>query len=249
MKDGTKQKVDALRGVGVLQSHQEWEMRNQHLAASLCELITDFLRPNARNALDVGCEQGTLTDKYSALTGLKWRGLDPDVNKSTVSKGGARLIPGTCESLPFPDCEFDCIVFANVFEHLRPELRRDSLSELHRALVPGGILVGQLPNPYFPIESHSRLPFLGYLPRSWQRRYWKLTPTGWDFDRAHFYSVTIKSLCELAGEIGFQRELVRNFNYPPDAIPKNLRWASRLHAQLGVLPWAWQFVLRRPIDH
>jgi SAM-dependent methyltransferase len=62
--------------------------------------------------------------------------------------------------MPFGDGDFDCITFANVFEYVSPEHRYPTIAAFRRVLVMGGILVGQLPNPYFPIESHSRLPFL-----------------------------------------------------------------------------------------
>ena len=35
-------------------------------------------------------------------------------------------------------------------------LANNRLHEISRVLRPGGILAGQIPNPYFPIESHSR---------------------------------------------------------------------------------------------
>jgi SAM-dependent methyltransferase len=44
---------------------------------------------------------------------------------------------------------FDCVTLANVFEHLEPALHNASMAEIYRVLAPGGILVGQIPNPYF----------------------------------------------------------------------------------------------------
>jgi SAM-dependent methyltransferase len=244
---GTKQEVDALRGSGLLQSPDEWEARNRELAGSLNRLLATNLLIRTRRGLDVGCMDGSLTDRYGAGLGLEWYGIDPDLKQARLSSGGAKLAHGFGHQLDFPDAHFDCIVFANVYEHIPPSLREASLLELYRVLAPGGVLVGQLPNPYFPIESHSRLPFLGYLPRWLQRWYWRITPTGWDFDSAHFFSVTIRNLQAVAAGCGFRKIRVSNFNYSPQAIPASVRWIASVHARLHCLPWAWQFVLRKPV--
>lgn len=246
---GTKQ-VGGGEGTGLLQSAEEWAARNQQLATTLNELLSAFLRVETRTdgigrALDVGCQAGELTDAYGANLQMAWFGVDPDVPTETRSPGGAVLRHGFAHQLAFSDQTFDAVVFANVYEHIPPQLRRASLVELYRVLAPGGILVGQIPNPYFPIESHSRLPFFGYLPRSIQRRYWRLSPTGWDYDRGHFFSVTLKHLTADARAAGFEPVVTRNFNYAPDAIPARVRWIAALHARLGVMPWAWQFVYRK----
>ena len=152
--------------------------------------------------------------------------------------------PGKANDLKHPDGSFDAAVFANVFEHVFPEERLGSLSEIFRVLRPGGIVAGQLPNPYFPIESHSRLPFMGWLPVSVQKKYWKLAPVPWEHD---FFVVTMKHLRSTASDAGFETVYVRNFNYPPEVIPTSVRWAARaLERPMRRLPWAWQFVLRRP---
>ena len=190
---------------------------------------------------------GELTDRYGQDLALEqWWGVDPDVREERVSPGGVHLVPGTGHDLPFGNDHFDCVVFANVYEHVTPQMRRRTLAEIHRVLIPGGILVGQLPNPYFPIESHSRLPFFGYLPRRVQRRYWRLSPTGWNFDAAHFFRVDVRNLRKAAEAEGFRTVLVRGFSYTAAALPRRVAWAAALHAKLGLIPWSWQFVLRKP---
>jgi SAM-dependent methyltransferase len=132
-------------------------------------------------------------------------------------------------------------MLANVYEHVFPERRVASFEEIRRVLAPGGVVVGQIPNPYFPIESHSRLPFMGWLPVGLQHRYWRLSPSPWEHD---FFVVTPKHLRRDATAGGLEPRLVRNFNYPPEVIPEGVRWAARaLRRPMGVMPWAWQFVL------
>jgi SAM-dependent methyltransferase len=153
------------------------------------------------------------------------------------------LVPGRADSIPFPDQSFDVALFANVYEHVFPGDRVTSLEEIRRVLIPGGVVVGQLPNPYFPIESHSRLPFMGWLPVRMQKVYWKLAPVSWEHD---FYVVTIRHLVKTADAVGFETLHVQNFNYPPEVIPKSVRFVARVFDRpLQRFPWAWQFALRR----
>lgn len=235
--------IEGFAGRGLLQSTEEWAARNHILASSLNELIKDYLHVNTYRGLDLGCQEGALTDVLESPPHFKWWGVDPRIKQPKLSPKGAELLPGWAHQLSFPDSYFDCVVFANVYEHVLPEQRAASLTEIHRVLAKGGILVGQLPNPYFPIESHSRLPFMGWLPRSVQLRYWKLAPVPWEND---FYVVTIKELRRRVEAIGFETTMKRNFNYPVEVIPHSVRWAARLiKPAMHIVPWSWQFVFRK----
>jgi SAM-dependent methyltransferase len=242
---GTRQEHGALGGTGLLQSRQEWDARNRELGKALNSLIRSHLQRETGRALDIGCMDGELIDRYGEGLPLEWWGIDPDVHEEGITPSGAHLRSGIGHDLPFAAEFFDCVTLANVYEHIAPEYRVPTLSEIHRVLAPGGILVGQLPNPYFPIESHSRLPFLGCLPQTIQRTYWRLTPTGWDFEKAHFFSVTVHDLKRVAERVGLDAVIIHNFNYSPAAIPSKVRWAAKLHARLGILPWSWQFVFTK----
>ena len=234
----------SLSGKGLMQSVGEWSARNDALSAALSELVRTHGPADGGLGLDVGCQNGALTDAWERLTDLHWTGIDPGIAELRQSEAGLDLHPGWAHELPFPDAHFDCAIFANVYEHVAPELREPSLREMLRVLKPGGVLVGQLPNPYFPIESHSRLPFMGCLPRRLQLVYWKLSPVPWEHD---FYSVTIRDLRSRAVAIGYEPIEQRNFNYPSAVIPQRVRWAARLlEPPMRIVPWAWQFALRRP---
>src|SRR5690349_19814953 len=113
-----------------------------------------------------------MCDTLSRGTRLTWCGIDPALGEPTRSQTGAELLPYWAHQTPFQDRSFACVLLANVYEHVTPELRTATLAELWRVLDDDGVLVGQLPNPYFPIESHSRLPFMGYLPPKLQAVYW-----------------------------------------------------------------------------
>jgi len=236
-------------GTALLQSEDEWSSRNRFLARSICDLANVVRSADATSGLDVGCQEGALTDRYAEGTGLDFCGIDPIITEPRTTAAGRRLLPGVADDLPFPDDAFDVIVFANVFEHIRPERRAASLRELARVLRPDGAVVGQLPNPWFPIESHSRLPFMGWLPERAQVRYWRFSPTPWGrapgSKEGIFYSATTRHLRTAAGAAGLTLDHLERYNYPAAAIPERLRPIARLAAgPMRVVPWAWLFVLR-----
>lgn len=226
----------------LLQSDEEWDVRNRVLTETLMALVGEQAPEGAARALDVGCQHGATTDRYAQLTNLEWVGVDPVIEEARQSPGGMPLRPGAADELDFPDSTFDVVMLANVYEHIRPDRRVASFREIRRVLADGGVVVGQIPNPYFPIESHSRLPFMGWLPIRAQKAYWKLAPVSWEHD---FFVVTPRHLRRDAGAGGLNTTMVRKFNYPPEVIPKAVRGVARaLERPMRIVPWAWQFTLR-----
>jgi SAM-dependent methyltransferase len=235
---------DPLAGTGLLQSPAEWDTRGRALADSMAELIRENVTTRRGAGLEVGCQRGALIDRIAEETGMTWAGIDPILEEGSHTEKGARIGYGRSDAIPYPAESFDAVVLANVFEHILPESRQSSLDEISRVLKPAGILVGQIPNPYFPIESHSRLPFMGFLPVGLQRRYWALSPVPWEHD---FFVVTMRHLEHHATVSGFALLRKRSFNYPAEAIPSGVRWLARLATPVTrVFPWAWQFVFVKP---
>jgi hypothetical protein len=67
-------------------------------------------------------------------------------------------------SLPFDDRAFDVVHSNAVIEHVGPlDEQRRFVSELVRVAAAGFITT---PNRWFPIEAHTRLPLVHWLPRS-----------------------------------------------------------------------------------
>src|SRR5262245_2574262 len=201
MLDDASTDATGRSGQGMLQSEQEWDLRNEILVDTLSGLIWEYAPDAHGRAIDVGCQHGTLTDMLAQRTELSWTGIDPTIESASRSPGGAELVNGVAHELPAGDGELSCVFFANVYEHIAPERRRASIAELYRTLKPGGVVAGQLPIPYFPIESHSRLPFMGWLPLRAQKAYWRLAPVPWEHD---FYVVTIKHVRRDAEAVGFE---------------------------------------------
>ncbi len=207
-------------------------------------MVNEYAPAGTGRALEIGCQWGPFLDSLAPLTAKRWWGIDPVVGRH-FSRGGFELDYGLADDIPAADATFDCVVLANVYEHITPSQRDASLVEMRRVLIPGGVVVGQLPNPHFPIESHSKLPLMGWLPRRAQNIYWKISPAR---RGEGFYSVSVKDLARRAVAAGFDVSLVRDFNYPPEAAPSSVRWlVKRMRRPLKLVPYAWQFVLRRPL--
>jgi SAM-dependent methyltransferase len=240
LEQEVQEEIDPLPGTGLMQSPVEWAVRSRVLAGSLARLIGDRLPGPDGCGVDIGCRDGDLIDQITEESRLSWVGIDPILEENSFTEKGAPIGPGRADAIPYPDAHFDAAILANVFEHIAPDARQESLDEICRVLRPGGILAGQIPNPYFPIESHSRLPFMGFLPIRLQRHYWRLSPVPWEHD---FFVVTMRHLRRHAVASGFRVAHSSPFNYPPEAIPSRVRPVARMGAPLmRVFPWAWQFV-------
>ncbi len=137
--------------------------------------------------LDLGSEDGS-----SIAAVLKGTAVHPanvyiaDIEESAVARGHHRygfapvVIPETGR-LPFEDGFFDIVYCSSVIEHVTVsksavwelrsgrEFRRQAQSGqrqfAHEVRRLGKRYFVQTPNRWFPIESHSWLPFMGYLPR------------------------------------------------------------------------------------
>jgi SAM-dependent methyltransferase len=89
---------------------------------------------------------------------------------------GVRYVQGDACALPFADGEFD-VVFSNaVIEHVGDRARQ-------RRLVVEALRVGRrvfltTPNRRFPVEVHTRLPFVHWLPDSASHRFYDLAGKG-----------------------------------------------------------------------
>ncbi len=100
--------------------------------------------PAGASVLDIGCRDGGLRRWLPA--GVRYQGMDitpefagPDIVIRDVSDG-----------IPFADGAFDHVFCIEVLEHLPNPW--GALTEMHRVLRPGGVLVLSVPNPYHAKE-------------------------------------------------------------------------------------------------
>ena len=86
-------------------------------------------------------------------------------------------VAGDACALPFADQAFD-VVFSNaVIEHVGDVARQRQF--VAEALRVGRRVFITTPNRWFPIEVHTRLPLVHWLPRSASDRAYDLTGNGW----------------------------------------------------------------------
>jgi SAM-dependent methyltransferase len=158
-------------------------------------LFLDAMQPTAETTvLDVGVDEvgfGTAGGESGCGTHNFFEQLYPWPERITALglHEGARFraayphiayVQGDACALPFQDCAFD-VVFSNaVLEHVGGEERQ-------RAFVTDALRVGRrvfvtTPNRWFPIEVHTRLPLVHWLPERAAHRAYDLAGRSWAKD-------------------------------------------------------------------
>jgi methionine biosynthesis protein MetW len=167
----------------------------------------------ARRILDVGCSSGMLGAALKARGGVEVVGIE--VDPGYARDAGARLdrvvvadveALGASEDLEAELGRFDCIVLADVLEHLvEPAVALRAFAGL---LEPGGRAVVSLPNvryweTFWQLGRHGR----------WPRRSVGL------FDRTHLRWFTLADAYDLTAEAGLEVESVTRRLLRPDGRP------------------------------
>jgi SAM-dependent methyltransferase len=109
-------------------------------------ILERFLAPGRTyQLLDAGSGTGGNTldlMRWGVVTGLDYSG---DALRFSASRGLARLVRGTIESLPFRDESFDVVTSFDVICHGAVQNDLEALREFRRVLRPGGIALVRLP--------------------------------------------------------------------------------------------------------
>ena len=103
--------------------------------------------PAARALLDVGCWDGSHTERYARLLGCAAYGVEIfEAQARQAEARGIQVARLDLEDAAFPwaDGSMDVVVSNQVFEHLKNVWR--PMSEVFRVLRPGGWLVLSVPN-------------------------------------------------------------------------------------------------------
>jgi tRNA (cmo5U34)-methyltransferase len=118
------------------------------LALELIAASAAATTPHARRILDIGCGAGNyslrllehLPDSHVTLVDLSRPMLDRAVERvSPATRGAVTVIQGDIREIDLGESEFDVIVAAAVFHHLRGDDEWEAVFEkCHRALAPGG---------------------------------------------------------------------------------------------------------------
>jgi SAM-dependent methyltransferase len=175
--------------------------------ATILEAL-ERLRPGRGRLLDVGSAHGWFL-RAAARRGWRAVGVEPDpAIAHRAREEGAEVRVGTFPGALQPGDRFDVVTFNDVFEHL-PDVH-SVLRATARVLVPGGILMVNLPDARGPIHRTarllSRLGVHGPLQRLWQK----------DFPSPHLGYFTAPLLRRLAERHSFRR--VRSARLPAIAL-------------------------------
>lgn len=107
------------------------------------------LLPNHR-VLDVGCGRGGLAGELAQRAELLHDSLGVDISTAVLEQAARYLGPNrrvqlaaaAATRLPFKDGSFHLALAAYLFKYLEDDTLPRVLSEVHRVLAPGGILLG-----------------------------------------------------------------------------------------------------------
>lgn len=110
--------------------------------------VVRHIPPTTQRLLDVGCGAG-LTADYAKRTFDIKEVVGIEYNGEVARKAAQRLdrvLIGDIEQMEieYPDEYFDCILCADVLEHLRDPWA--VLAKLRRLLAPDGVLIASIPN-------------------------------------------------------------------------------------------------------
>jgi SAM-dependent methyltransferase len=184
----------ALRGV-IRRARTASRNRRSALFRSLFDL-----GPQTR-VLDLGGSNGAHVHSLLAGTAVRPENVYvADVDQQAVRSAASRFgfVPAPLSpdaDLPFDDDYFDILLCSSVLEHVTipyeevwrerstrrfQQRARERQARFAREIerVTRGYFV-QVPNRWFPVETHTWLPFVGYMPRSWQLRVIGLSNRFW----------------------------------------------------------------------
>ncbi len=218
------------------------------LAAGFAQQILETSRPflslpeKQLVVLDVGCGFGfttiELAKRVPQVTGIEPSQVLADHAMSLQRACGLNNVEFRRISVAdLADSErYDLALLDNVLEHVPEQVV--AMQRISCSLKPGGVLFVIVPNKFWPIEVHYRLPFLSYLPLPVANLYLRLSGRGTDY-RDDSYAPSYWDIRHLF-------EHFTEFSYE-FVIPANISLASMgntFRYRLGVAairrcPWLW----------
>jgi len=152
--------------------------------------------------LDVGCGKGLLFDNIVGSDESKLLiGVDLIKNR----KGNYQHVVASAIRLPFKNDVFSLVTAFSLIEHIPKAERKMFYKEVKRVLRRKGIFAIQLPNRYFIIESHTYIPFFGFLPSSMH---------SFAYRGGYTAVPSLKSVIHFLKEYGFKIRGIKKYEAP-----------------------------------
>ena len=212
-------------------------------AAFIMAKVESHVPPGLRH-LDIACGNGQILSAFNKIHS-KSIGLDLSERRlATCRQKNLSVIRANfTDNLPFKHETFDMVTLISAIEHVpRPN---ELLRELSRILSPNGLIIIQIPNPYFPIDLHYFLPLYGYLPLFIQKIYRSLLAGKGYF--IHYNTIQISK-----GDVekiftDYTQVFAQDIIYPAEVAPNWLRpFYNFYKASLGRLfPTGHLFIYRK----
>ncbi len=155
--------------------------------------IASLVPACAARILDVGCAEGVLGHSLLQRGAREVVGIE--LNKEAAARARTRLtrvVEADAESaeLPLSLGQFDCIIFADVLEHMRDP--HAALARYRACLRPGAVVVASIPN----VRHCSILHMLA-------EGRWEYQPQG-IMDRTHLRFFTLAEIRKMFNDVGFR---------------------------------------------
>jgi ubiquinone/menaquinone biosynthesis C-methylase UbiE len=140
---------------------------------------------------------------YPWSTAITAVGIDPGADFIEDTYPGVRFVQGNGCMLPFADDSFDYVHSSAVIEHVGSRFNQMAFIAEARRVARKGVFI-TTPNRWFPVEFHTVLPLVHWLPRAIFRRI--LAATGRQFfaDEANLNLLSGRQFRCMARHIGFK---------------------------------------------
>jgi len=143
-------------------------------------------------------------------------GLMSAAATSSKQRLGAMFVRSSAEHLAVKENIAKIAICYNIWEHVQN--RMELLRQVSRVLCQDGLLLLVVPNRFWVIETHYRLPLLSWLPRSLANAYLRVTRRGTEYDVScpSWWELKESLECGGFGVNNLNLFIIRNFNvlYP-----------------------------------
>ena len=185
------------------------------------EDVLNLVPDNVRRVLDVGCSIGILGKQIKQKFGAEVIGIELDEQMAKIAKERLdKVIIGDIEKINLADYfvlnYFDCIIFADILEHLKDPW--DVLKNVTSFLSDDGVIVASIPN----IRHYTTIINLLF------KGYWPYRERG-IHDKTHLRFFTLKNIKEMVEGAGLKIVKIKR-NYRIIERPHRLNRFSKYFA-------------------
>jgi SAM-dependent methyltransferase len=125
----------------------------------LCDFFAVRTLEN-KKMLDYGCGSGHIARHFAERNDVT--AADIVDQRDAGQRNEMRFVLIESRRLPFEDASFDIVLLNHVIAYVPDQ--KSLMLEVRRILRDDGVCYFALPNRSFPLEAHSKIPFIHYLP-------------------------------------------------------------------------------------